>query len=275
MSFIIFTDLDGTLLSYNNYSFHEALDALAYIKEYSIPCIVTTSKTFKETVDILKKLDFKEPFIVENGGGIFFPSIYHNKTINVGESYYNYKCICLGIKRSIILDFAKYLRNIGFNIKLYSEFSVKELSNYTGLTEEETIKSMDRQFSEPFIFLGEDEAKLPLLKEKAQLNEIKILKGGRFYHFVGINQDKGNAIKIMQKHLEELMGDKYISIGIGDSQNDVDMFKVVDIPILVKKFDGSFENININKILRSNLIGPAGFNEMILKILTYNGGYNG
>jgi len=103
---------------------------------------------------------------------------------------------------------------------------------------------MDRQFSEPFIFLGEDEAKLPLLKEKAQLNEIKILKGGRFYHFVGINQDKGNAIKIMQKHLEELMGDKYISIGIGDSQNDVDMFKVVDIPILVKKFDGSFENIN-------------------------------
>jgi len=33
MSFIIFTDLDGTLLSYNDYSFNEALDALMYIKE--------------------------------------------------------------------------------------------------------------------------------------------------------------------------------------------------------------------------------------------------
>ena len=275
MSFIIFTDLDGTLLSYNNYSFHEALDALAYIKEYSIPCIITTSKTFKETIDILKKLDFKDPFIVENGGGIFFPNIYHNKTINIGEHYYGYKCICLGIKRSIILDFATYLRNIGFNIKLFSEFSVKELSNYTGLTMEETIKSMDRQFSEPFIFLGEDEAKLPLLRQQAQSKGIKILKGGRFYHFVGINQNKGNAVKIMQKYLEELMDDKYISIGIGDSQNDLDMLKVVDIPILVKKFDGSFENININKMLRSNLIGPAGFNEMILKILTNTGGYNG
>ena len=147
----------------------------------------------------------------------------------------------------------------------------------TGLKEEDVTKSLERHFSEPFIFLDQDEFKLPVLKEKAKSRGLKILKGGRFYHFVGINQDKGKAIKITQKYIEELMGKEFITIGIGDSQNDIDMFKVVDIPVLVKKFDGSFENININKILRSNFIGPAGFNEMILKVLTCEGegGYNG
>jgi len=53
------------------------------------------------------------------------------------------------------------------------------------------------------------------------------------------------------------------------------MFKAVDIAILVKKHDGTFEEINIDNIFRSNLIGPAGFNEMILKILSVKGGNNG
>ena len=275
MDFIIFTDLDGTLLSYNNYSFHEALDALKYIKENNIPCIIATSKTFKETLDIQNKLGLQDPFIVENGGGIYFPKIYNNLNINIGESFYSYRRIVLGVKRPIILDFVKHIRKIGFKIKLYSEFSIDELCKYTGLSKEGAISSLDRHFSEPFVFLGDDEAKLPQLKELAQQRGIKILKGGKFYHFVGFNQDKGKAVKEVQKYMEELMGTTYISIGIGDNQNDVEMFKAVDIPVLVKKHDGTFENISINKILRSNLIGPAGFNEMILKILIFKGGNNG
>jgi len=202
MSFIIFTDLDGTLLSYNDYSFNEALDALMYIKENNIPCIIATSKTFKETVVIQKMLRVYDPFIVENGGGIYFPNIYNNINIDIGESFCDYKRIVLGVKRPVILDFVKHIRGMGFNIKLYSEFSVDELSNYTGLSKEDTINSMDRHFSEPFIFLGDDEAKLPQLQELAEQRGIKILKGGKFYHFVGVNQNKGNAVTLVKQYME-------------------------------------------------------------------------
>lgn len=275
MSFLIFSDLDGTLLSYENYSFNEAIKALNCIKENNIPLVLATSKTFKESIEILKDMGLNEPFIVENGGGIFFPYIYRGNTIYFGEPFDNYRSLCIGIKREAILNFVKIIKNCGFKIKLYSEFSVDELTKYTGLTKENVKKSLDRQFSEPFIFLDKDESKLPLLIERARSQNIKILKGGRFYHLVGIEQDKGKAIKITQKYIEELMSKEFITIGIGDSQNDVDMFKVVDIPVLVKKYDGSYENININKILRSNFIGPAGFNEMILKLLNCKGGYDG
>ena len=111
MSFLIFSDLDGTLLSYNNYSFHEAIEALNYIKEYNIPCIIATSKTFKESVEILNTLGLREPFIVENGGSIFFPCIYHNMSINFGEPFDNYRILCVGIKRQVILDFVNYIVN--------------------------------------------------------------------------------------------------------------------------------------------------------------------
>ena len=68
---IIFTDLDGTLLDYASYSFAKAETALAYIKQRSIPLIICSSKTKKEILVYREKLGIKEPFISENGGGIF------------------------------------------------------------------------------------------------------------------------------------------------------------------------------------------------------------
>jgi mannosyl-3-phosphoglycerate phosphatase len=275
MNLLIFSDLDGTLLSHDSYSFEEANEALKHIKQQEIPLIMTTSKTFKETIEIQNKLGLLEPFIVENGGGIFFPRIYKNIEVCIGKPFENFKKICIGAKRAVILNFVERIRKKGFNIKLYSEFSIDELMHYTGLSQEEAIRSLDRHFSEPFILLDKNENKITQLDKMAREEGLKILKGGRFYHFVGINQDKGKAIQITKKSLEELFNKKFISIGIGDSSNDKDMLENVDIPILIRKHDGSYENIQIKGLLKSNLIGPAGFNEMILKILETKGDVNG
>ena len=80
---LIFSDLDATLLDHNTYSFKEALPALQLIKQKKIPLILSSSKTYQEMIYIRKKLDNNDPFIYENGSGIYFK----NKKVAFGSSY--------------------------------------------------------------------------------------------------------------------------------------------------------------------------------------------
>ena len=73
---IIFTDLDGTLLDRNTYSFEPALPALDLIKQKGIPLILTSSKTRAEMEFYKKQLEINHPFISENGGAVFIPKGY-------------------------------------------------------------------------------------------------------------------------------------------------------------------------------------------------------
>ncbi len=61
---------------------------------------------------------------------------------------------------------------------------------------------------------------------------------------MGEGQDKGRAVKIATEIISENINDKVISIGIGDSANDIPMLKCVDIPVLIPHPDGRFEDFD-------------------------------
>jgi mannosyl-3-phosphoglycerate phosphatase len=56
MRWVIFSDLDGSLLNYDDYSFEEARPALEKIKKLEIPLVLTTSKTRTEVEIILGEM---------------------------------------------------------------------------------------------------------------------------------------------------------------------------------------------------------------------------
>ncbi len=69
---IIFTDLDGTLLDHDTYAWKEAEPALDLCKTLKVPVILASSKTRAEMETIRREMSISDPFIAENGGGIFF-----------------------------------------------------------------------------------------------------------------------------------------------------------------------------------------------------------
>ena len=71
-NYIIFSDLDGTLLDHKTYTFEPASEALSVLKSRKIPLILSSSKTKAEIERIQSKLTLKEPFIFENGSGVFY-----------------------------------------------------------------------------------------------------------------------------------------------------------------------------------------------------------
>jgi mannosyl-3-phosphoglycerate phosphatase len=246
MSYLIFTDLDGTLLNHDDYSFKDAIPMLEVIKKREIPLIFTTSKTKKECEILQEKIGIKQPFIVENGAAIFG---LDDKVIKLGLGYKEIRVFMDSIKDE-------------FDLLPFSSMSLSDVMEYTGFSKESATMAKNRDFSEPFLI--KDERKLTHIERLAEQNGMKILKGGRFYHCVGINQDKGKAVKKMV----ELIGDNLTSIGLGDNYNDVDMLRVVDIPILLPHHENRYIDIDLKKdYKKAPFTGAKGWNESLKKVL--------
>ena len=261
---IIFTDLDGSLLNHEDYSFQAAAPALERVRACNIPLIFTTSKTRKEIEVLQKKMGIQEPFIVENGGGIFFPNRYEKLTIRNSIKKQSYRLIQLGIPYANILHFVQGIKD-EFGIKGFSDCTAEEIMRLAGLTRKEAAYAKKREFTEPFIM--KRTAALNRLRNMARKKGIKITQGGRFYHFIGAEQDKGTAVKTAVAVFRQNYGGKITSIGIGDSKNDIPLLAAVDIPVLIPHPGGKYENVKLPRLIKAPFPGSRGWNEAIERVL--------
>jgi len=262
---LIFTDLDGTLLDHDTYSFEPALPALHYVSELSIPVIICTSKTRAETVSLREKLQLQYPFITENGGGIFIPPDcalprYHNE-----DTSGFFRVIVLGKPIKKIIAAFKILKK-KFRLRGFSDMSPKELASLTGLGEEESRAARQRDFSEPFLFEDSMENMEKLVQEVSRLG-LAITRGGRFFHLIGPGTSKGEAVGIVSALYRKNMPD-IITLGLGDSPNDLSMLQAVDIPVLVQKTTGTHDpDVRFTGLHLAQGVGPAGWNEAVLELV--------
>ena len=262
MKTIIFTDLDGTFLNHDDYSFSDSLKGVIKILNENIPLIFTTSKTKIEVETLHQQLKINEPFIVENGAALFIPKDYDKLDFSFLEEYENYYIYQLGLTYKKILKFYNKYK-VEFGLLGFSDMNKWELMKYTKLDSQIASLAKQRNFTEPFIL--NDESKLKSLKLLASKYGMKITKGGRFYHLIGINQDKGKAVIETIKIFEKVFNKKIKSIALGDGENDIPMLENVDIPIIIKNYKGGYINCKIKNIQKSTYKGSTGWSEMVLK----------
>lgn len=72
-NFIVYTDLDGSLLDSTTYSYEAATPALTVLRKLGVPLVLVSSKTRAEMEPLRQRLAHHDPFIVENGGAVFIP----------------------------------------------------------------------------------------------------------------------------------------------------------------------------------------------------------
>jgi mannosyl-3-phosphoglycerate phosphatase family protein len=264
---VIFTDLDGTLLDSDSYSFEPALDAIKLIKEKNIPLVITSSKTAKEIMHYRDILENDHPFVSENGGGIFFPREYFRDApfwLDVGEKY-GYYMVVQGTPYAKLVDVLKKLKTKGFDIKGFSDMNVEEIQKITGLSEKEAKLAKERDFDEPIV--ADDSVNLMALKMAIRDTGLRYTSG-KYLHLIG-NSDKGKSVRIVMDIFTKNLG-KVAFVAVGDSINDLPMLLNVEYPIVVKKDDGTYDKYIMNSvpnIIYSNGRGPAGFNDAIIKIV--------
>jgi mannosyl-3-phosphoglycerate phosphatase len=263
--YIIFTDMDGTLIDHNTYSYEAARPALERIRKNNIPLIFCTSKTRAELEVYCKELNIYHPFISENGGAIFIPQDYFDFPYKWDKQSGNYNVIELGVRYDILEKHLKEIcqetecRVIGF-----ADMDISELSNDTGLDIESAALAKRRDYDEAFRILSSSQ-KAELLEQEITNRGFNYTKGGRYYHIMG-NNDKGLAVRILTDIYRQKWPD-VTTIGLGDSLNDLTMLKAVDIPILVQKPDGTYDpSISDPFVKKGDGIGPNGWNRELINI---------
>jgi predicted mannosyl-3-phosphoglycerate phosphatase (HAD superfamily) len=92
-------------------------------------------------------------------------------------------------------------------------------------------------------------------------NGLNVIHGGRYID-ITLGNDKGRATQILMDHFKmEYLPRPLLFIGLGDSENDYPMLKLMDKPILVQRSDGSWSDSKIKNIIKANGIGPSGWKD--------------
>jgi len=262
---IVSTDLDGTLLDHYSYSWAAAEPSLDLLKQRGVPVIINTSKTRDEVVSLQTDLNNHEPFIVENGSAIYFPKAsFPSLESDLDDKFFQVKL--LGSVRQNIIETLKQLRKTGFAFESYSDWTVEDLIEKTGLSKEKAEQSQRRLFSEPLIWQDSPE-KLDAFKEKIEQHHLRLIKGGRFYHVLG-NSNKGKAITTLKNILYPSQDCSLICLG--DSYNDLDMLGVANVAVLCRSPAHDFPEHELsNHLICTDEFGPRGWNEAISQLFHF------
>jgi mannosyl-3-phosphoglycerate phosphatase len=259
---IIFSDLDGTLLTPVSYRWDRAEIAIELCKNLGIPIVLVSSKTRAEIEIFREEMGLSTPFVSENGGAIFIESDNGNSlkdTVKDG----GYIKIELGVSYNLLVEALREIRNrLGWQIKGFSDMSVEEIAYLTNMDLSSAYFASLREYDEPFLIL-EDVNDLSPLFNLAKDMGLRVFKGGRFFHIQGKN-DKGKAIDVLISWYKKRMG-KIITVALGDSPNDFPMLKRVDYPILILS-DNKYQPV-IPRLKISRKLGPEGWNEEVINII--------
>lgn len=271
---IIYTDLDGTLLDHNTYSFTAALPALQQCATMNIPVIFNTSKTFEEVQSLQRKLHLTSPFIVENGAAVYIPKTFAREfglAIDVWIDTYD----CTDTTDYLVKVFAQpnthwqsilaELSHWHTSFKAVSQISTDEVSKLTGLHETQAQGAQKRQYGEPLFWLGTDTEKQAFINEIKHYGAVPI-QGGRFLHING-DTNKGSAQHWLTTRFKSVCSGLIQTIGLGDGMNDIPLLENADIAVQIKSPAYDYPPLNkTTNIIKTKLEGPAGWNHAILEL---------
>ena len=233
---LIFTDLDGTLLNAEDYAYGAALPLLEKLKQARIPILPVTSKTRAEVAPLMQTLNLRDPFVVENGSAIFIPLDHSEFDLPEGEDIDSYRLVQLGCSYVMTRAGLKAIaQSLGRPLKGFGDWSIDQVQQMTGLNAQESSQAKAREFTEPF--MTPKNVASELLQASAAELGFRVVVGDRFSHCIGAEAGKGQAIARL-KHLYRGAAHPLVTIGLGNSPNDLDMLENVDHAIVLPGKNG-------------------------------------
>lgn len=253
---VIFTDLDGTLLDHETYRYDAAKSALDAIRARKIPLVPASSKTAAELAPLRRELDIMQwPAIVENGAGIV-RSGEGGEGGSFDDSDYR-------LLRQVIDRVPATQRR---HFAGFGDWGADEIARRTGLVSEQAKLAARRQFSEPGIWSGDEEA-LAAFLDGLSAEGVSARRGGRFLT-LSFGADKADR---MDEVVAMLGAGGATTAMLGDAPNDMRMIERADIGVIVQNPSTEalprLEGEATGRIRRTRLAGPAGWNEAVLAIM--------
>jgi len=251
---IVFSDLDGTLLDHQTYSHAAAGPALNQLRELHVPLILASSKTAVEIMPLREEMGFAHcEAIVENGSGI----LEGDGNSEIEDKYQ--------LIQQALNQLPSQLRH---QYEGFSDWSAQQISERTGLSITNAANAKKRRFSEPGLWLGNEEDRQEFIAAITAVG-LTVQQGGRFMtlSFGGNKADR--MMEIASRHATD--GKKPFTVALGDADNDVAMIERADLGVIIPnpahRGIPLLEGEATGQIIRAKFAGPAGWNEVITSLL--------
>jgi mannosyl-3-phosphoglycerate phosphatase len=242
---LVYSDLDGTLLDHQDYSWEAARPGLDRLKELGAGLVLASSKTAAEIQPLQQEMGLTHmPAIVENGAGILWPG-----TTDEGEDCYPRLRSMLNVLPSGFLGFG--------------DLTDQEVAQKTGLNLTQAVLAKQRRFSEPGLWTGSDVGLQEFLSS-AKRTGLRARQGGRFLT-LSFGKTKADAMAEVTAKLQPRR-----TIALGDAPNDSEMIQAADQGVIISNPHGPtippFPPKIETRILRTTQSGPRGWSHAILTL---------
>ncbi|MEM7491819.1 MAG: HAD hydrolase family protein [Pseudomonadota bacterium] len=260
-NFIVFSDLDGTLLDHDTYEFSGAKPALEAVRKHGGMLVLASSKTAAEILPIRAALGFEHcPAIVENGAGILpaenFGPFDVNAQIPVGKTK--------GTYAHLLMQLNALPSDLRTQFTGFSDLTHSEVMQETGLSDTAAAQAKDRQFSEPGIWTGSD-TDLSRFRDALHERGISTRSGGRFLTL----SFGGNKAQRMQE-----IASRYHpvpTLALGDAPNDLEMLRAAHRGVIASNPRGAqippLRGEKSGRIRRLEQSGPSAWNDAVLSFI--------
>lgn len=261
---VVFSDLDGTLLDAASYDFSPAAPALEALAQRGIPLVLVSSKTRAEIEYWRRRLGNAHPFVTENGGAVFVPEGYFPFPLERAVRRDGYEALELGRPYAeLVAALEEAAAQTGTRVLSFHRMTIGQIRRRTRLPLALARMAKLREYDEPFEVLCRAPAE-PLL-QALERRGLRWTRGGRFYHVMGEN-DKAAAVQALVDAYRRAHGEVR-SVGLGDAWNDVEYLRLMDIPIIVP---GPATGTMLASLPGARVApqpGPAGWNRAVLEVI--------
>ena len=261
---LVFTDMDGSLLDHFTYQFDEATQSLNTLATQKIPVIPVTSKTQAELEQLRDDLHNHHPFIIENGAAVFIPKGYFKEQPSDTTETEAYWIKSFVKPRETWQQLITKIRSrYEGKFITFAEAGLDGIVAMTGLKSDQASKAAQRQYGEPLSWQGNCIDKGEFIKDLENMGA-NVLEGGRFLHVSGMC-DKGIALTWLKNVYQNQAPEQAItSLALGDSGNDIAMLETADYATLIRSPVHELPNIQRKEgLFVSTSTGPKGWSEGI------------
>ena len=150
---IIFTAIEGSLLDPASRKWSAAEEALVELERRQVPLILVTGGTRAQIEPLRSKLGHTQPFITENGSGLFLPDGYFSMKLDGAVRMARYFCVPFAKDYAAATAALEEIADeAGASVVGFSQMSPREIAGNTGGPLREAELAHQRDFSERFFF---------------------------------------------------------------------------------------------------------------------------
>ena len=155
---------------------------LAEAAQAQVPCVWMTGWTRAQLDEPRRRLGQNDPYIGENGCGVYLPEDYFHlkgsNTIRLGR----YTCIPIAKPQPAAAEALEELAaDLDISVVPLRKLSPRELSQNTGLPAREAEMIRQRDFDELFFFAGATDADMEKFRQEAERRDLSVQRNSQFW----------------------------------------------------------------------------------------------